>query len=346
MFRAAPPAAAFAAFGATPALLLIAGAIGGGWPLWMALGWIALLAPAADSLLGRSFPDAARQRHFAGTETGLLILATCHFTLLATALHAMGSSHLPTAQRIALFLGTGMYLGQISNATAHELIHRARALPFALGAAIYTSLLFGHHTSAHRLVHHRHVATDADPNSARLGESFWQFWPRAWIGSFRTGLRAEQHLCAAKPGRLNPYHLWASGALIAIGLTGLLAGPRATADYLGLCLYAQMQLLLSDYVQHYGLRRGSRPDGRPNPITPRHSWDSPHPLSSLAMVNAPRHSDHHLNASRAYPALRLNRAESPRPMLPYPLPVMASAALIPPLWRRIMDRRAQRMNAH
>lgn len=62
------------------------------------------------------------------------------------------------------------------------------------------TLLFGHHTSAHRLVHHRHVATPSDLNTARLGESFWHFFPRALVGSFRAGLAAERALSARQPG--------------------------------------------------------------------------------------------------------------------------------------------------
>ncbi|MDO5644030.1 MAG: fatty acid desaturase, partial [Paracoccus sp. (in: a-proteobacteria)] len=98
----------------------------------------------------------------------------------------------------------------------------------------------------------------------------------------------------------------------------------------------------SDYVQHYGLGRRVR-DGRVEPVGPRHSWDAPHPFSSLAMVNAPRHSDHHAHPARPYPALRLDAGT--RPMLPFSLPVMGAMALLPPVWRRVMDRRVMRMQA-
>ena len=60
-------------------------------------------------------------------------------------------------------------------------------------------------------------------------------------------------------------------------------------------------------------------------------------------LNAPRHSDHHVTPARAYPALQLQAATMP--MLPHSLPVMAVLALVPPLWRRIMDPRAARWRA-
>jgi alkane 1-monooxygenase len=55
------------------------------------------------------------------------------------------------------------------------------------------------------------------------------------------------------------------------------------------------------------------------------------------MLNAPRHSDHHMHPARSFPALELS-AEN-MPILPHSLPVMACLALVPGLWRKVMDRR-------
>ena len=337
-----PSVAAFGLVALAPAAMLILGAAVGGPFLWVGLVWMAVASPLADTLIARGFGDAEPEARFAGADLLLACLGIAHFALLIAALWAFGSDRLGAAERIALFLGTGMWFGQVSNSAAHELIHRGSWALFRLGAVVYVSLLFGHHVSAHRLVHHIHVATDADPNSARFGESFWHFFPRAWRGSFRAGLAAERKR-AAQAGRMNPYAIWIGGALASVLAVLLVFGLRAMADYLLICLYAQMQLMLSDYVQHYGLRRRVI-DGRAEPVGPRHSWDAPHPLSSLAMVNAPRHSDHHAHPARPYPALRLAAADA-RPMLPYSLPVMGALAMVPPLWRRVMDRRVARMMA-
>ncbi len=53
------------------------------------------------------------------------------------------------------------------------------------------------------------------------------------------------------------------------------------------------------------------------------------------MLNAPRHSDHHLNPRRSFPELRLDR--DAMPVLPASLPAMAFMAMIPPVWRNTMD---------
>lgn len=339
------PLFAFAACALMPLVLTAFGALWGGLWVWAALLWIGAVSQLLDTAMAQAFPDAPPDRLFPGADALSVLLALAHFVLLVVVLRAFAAETVSGAGRIALFLAAGMVMGQVSNANAHELIHRSRPGLFWLGAAVYISLLFGHHTSAHRLVHHRYVATARDPNSARLGESFWAFFPRSWAGSFRAGLAAERALTRRQPGRLNPYLLWVGGGLGCAALVWAVFGGRVLLSYLLLCLYAQMQLLLSDYVQHYGLRRARRADGRHEPAGPRHSWDAPHPLSSLMMVNAPRHSDHHAHPGRVYPALRLDRDAHPRPLLPFSLPVMAAMALIPPLWRQVMDRRVARMQA-
>lgn len=100
-----------------------------------------------------------------------------------------------------------------------------------------------------------------------------------------------------------------------------------------LSLSATAQLMLSDYVQHYGLLRAKLPNGKYEPVQNRHSWNAPHWYSSAMMVGAPRHSDHHAHPNRPYPALRLpNTADAPR--LPWPLPLACTIALFPPIWKR------------
>lgn len=340
------------AFSPVPPLVL--GALFGGVFPWLALGWIAAGIFVLDRLIARAAPDAPEGSEFPAADTLSVALAVAHFLLLFLVVAALsGATGLGWAARLALLLATGLFFGQVSNANAHELIHRSNKRLFALGKWVYISLLYGHHTSAHRLVHHRFVATPDDPSTATLGESYWAFAPRAWLGAFLAGYEMERARLAARaengtaPGdlrariaALNPYVSYVAGALWFVVLMGLLFGLAGVVAYLLLCLYAQIQLLLSDYVQHYGLQRARVDEERFEPVTERHSWDAPDPVSSLFMLNAPRHSDHHAHPARPYPALRLGDAQAPgRPMLPRSLPAMAALALFPPFWHRVMDHR-------
>jgi alkane 1-monooxygenase len=141
---------------------------------------------------------------------------------------------------------------------------------------------------------------------------------------------------------MNPYTVYAAGATAFIALMLTLFGFDGLVAYLLLCGHAQLQLLLSDYVQHYGLERRKLPSGALEPAGLQHSWDAPHAFSGLLMLNAPRHADHHAHPGRPWPELRLS-PQGRAPLLPYSLPVMATIALVPPVWHRVMDRRVARL---
>ncbi|MCX8509799.1 MAG: alkane 1-monooxygenase [Rhodobacteraceae bacterium] len=338
------PATGFALASLTPPLLLVSGALAGGlWPLagFLAMTLVLFLGDRITRRLGLKRPATP---HDIWTERLALTLATLHFCFLAFAIFALsGGVSLGFSGWVLTFLGFGLWFGQVGNSTAHELIHQSRRLPFRFGMWVYISLLYGHHTSAHRLIHHRYVATPDDPNSASLGESFYAFAARAWPGEFRAGYEMENALRAGRdsPGlRLHPYTTYLSGAALMLILCTSLFGFTGLLAYLLLCAHAHLQLLLCDYVQHYGLERQRTGMDDYEPFGPEHSWDAPDILSGLMMLHAPRHADHHKNPARPYPELILS-PEGRAPLLPASLPVMASIALAPRLWHRIMDRRVR-----
>lgn len=300
-----PPLLPFAVASFLPGLsLALACVLGGPWPLIAVLS-ITVFVFFLDKLPVRPAPTDASGHRLSE------ILGIAHFPLLGLTVWAIGQD-VALLEKVLLVVAAGLYFGQVSNSNAHELIHRADRWAFQVGAVCYASILFGHHASAHRLVHHVHAATPADPATARLGEGFWAYLPRAWLGGYRDGLKAAYAL----------------------------AGGAGVAGLLIVSAYAQIQLMLSDYVQHYGLMRRSLPDGRFEPMGPAHSWNARQWYSAAMMLNAPRHSAHHARPATSFPQLELDTGTMP--MLPHSLPVMAVLALVPPLWRRVMDKRVKR----
>jgi alkane 1-monooxygenase len=295
-----------------------------------------------DHFIARA-PKNAENQEFPAADPLSILLVIGHFIVLITVTGSILNPEQSLLETMGLFIATGLFLGQVSNSNAHALILRQSRLLRALGTSVYTSLLFGHHTSAHRLVHHVHVATDRDPNSARWGENYYRFAARAWIGSFRAGLTAENKRMstANKPRIQHPYIIYVGGAALALLIAITFAGPKGAVFFIALCGFAQSQLLISDYVQHYGLRRKIMENGKPEPVSDRHSWNAPHWFSSSLMLNAPRHSDHHAHPMRPYPALRLT---DQMPQLPRSLPVMATVALWPKFWKKVMDPRVRQVN--
>lgn len=75
----------------------------------------------------------------------------------------------------------------------------------------------------------------------------------------------------------------------------MLGGIAGLVGYIAMCLYTQIQILMSDYVQHYGLRRAVLDSGALEPVGPGLAWNAPHRFFSALTLNVPRHSDHHMS---------------------------------------------------
>ncbi|WP_458790992.1 alkane 1-monooxygenase [Yoonia sp. MH D7] len=324
----------FCAVTLTPVALLGLAAIYGGWWVLAALVFLSVFTAALDEIVHNITPPTP-EAEFPVAARLSVVLGVMHFAVLVLVVNALANQPLGILAKLGLFVAAGLFMGQVSNSNAHELIHRGGQFMRGLGKWIYISVLNGHHTSAHVLIHHRLVATRQDPSTSRRGESYYRFVWRAWRGSFRKGLAAEseRQTRIGAPRYRHPYVTYILGALGFITFFALIGGLKGAVIYIALAGFATSQLLLSDYVQHYGLMRRVV-DGKPEPVGVRHSWNSPHWFSSAAMLNAPRHSDHHAHPQRSYDTLIIPDGS---PMLPRSLPVMATLALFPRQWRRVMD---------
>ncbi len=328
-----------------PFALIVLGALGMEWAVWAALGWFLAVVPVLDLVLSRALDDRLVD---VDSKALPMVLGLTHLAVLPLVIVALsGATGLDQTAQIALFAATAMVFGQISASNAHELIHAPRRLPRQLGRVVYATMLFGHHATAHPAIHHRFVATPRDPNSARPGESIYAFLPRAWIGSFHAGWNVEMRRLAQRnlgPWHIsNPYLQDAAVVIVSLSVSAVLGGVPGVAAHLALGALAAMQLLTSDYVQHYGLHRTKCPDGRYEPLTARHSWNAPNALSRLMMLNAPMHSEHHLHPATPFPALGA-APDAQGPTLPASLPLMAALAFWPVRWHRIMGRELTKLH--
>lgn len=337
-----PVIARYATVTLIPFVLIVIGATLWGGAAALALLWLTLIAAGMDTLLDPPKPSENPSDPWADRLS--VVLGIAHLTLLPVVLVALAGGGLSLGAWLALFLATASFFGQVSHPNAHELIHRQNRGLRALGATVYTSVGFGHHVSAHRLVHHRFVGTEDDPNTPLPGESFWAYLPRAWVGSFQSGLAREEERLDRKdlPAHSvqNPYLLWVGGAALSLGLAMWAAGFVGGVLLILLALLTGAQILMSDYIQHYGLQRLELDNGRMEPVGAHHSWNAPKGFSSCLMLNAPAHSEHHMHPDRPYDRLDPG---ADVPTLPYSMPVMAMLATIPAAWQRVMDRRALRV---
>ncbi len=257
--------------------------------------------------------------------------------VFACALWASGS--LSVADKIGLAFTEAMVAGIAIN-TAHELGHKRDRLERWLSKIALAQSGYGHFFVEHNRGHHVRVATPEDPASARLGESFWRFLPRTITGSVASAWELEREWLARTgtsiwSARNNILNAWAMTAVLFIVLTAVFG--------LGVLPYLLLQMALGfpllevvNYLEHYGLLRQRRGDGRYERTRPEHSWNSNSVASNVLLYHLQRHSDHHANPTRRFQALR-HFDEAPQ--LPTGYAGMIVLALVPPLWRRVMDPR-------
>ena len=258
---------------------------------------------------------------------------------LIFACHLWASGGLSTVGSVGLALTVGMVSGIAIN-TAHELGHKRTSIERRLSRVALAQSGYGHFYIEHNRGHHVRVATPEDPASARLGESFYAFLPRTVTGSVRSAwhLEAERlRRTGSSPWTVKNDILgaWGLTVLLFAALTG--AFGTEVLPYLLLQAVVGFSLLeIVNYLEHYGLLRQHREDGRYERTRAEHSWNSSSAASNVLLYHLQRHSDHHANPVRRYQVLR---HVDDAPQLPTGYAGMIVAAIIPPLWRRTMDHR-------
>ncbi|MCV6586674.1 MAG: alkane 1-monooxygenase [Marinibacterium sp.] len=327
--------------------------------LWLAAlrgGWTIALVPMAtwylfailDAATGPTLnnadpqtPDADLRLYRALT----LAWAPVQFvTLFGLIWYVTQASDLRPGEQIGVFFGMGVLSGTVGINYSHELMHQRPRIERRMADGLLAMVLYSHFRSEHLLVHHRYVATPRDPVTARYGESFYRFFPRVLVQCPVSAFRAEAAMLARR-GRgwhdpANPFVTYAALQAGTLALAFALGGWAGLGLFVVQALVAVWQLELVNYVEHYGLARRQLPDGRFEPVRPHHSWNAAQRATNWLLINLQRHSDHHYKPDRRFPLLQHHDAAD-APQLPFGYPVMTVAAMIPPLWRRIMHPRVK-----
>jgi alkane 1-monooxygenase len=326
-----------------------------GWGLVNATGWrgfwwigpmfVYVIIPVLDLLIGDDASNAPEEvvawleqdRYYRWVTYLFLPL---QFVTLFVGLWLMTrNGGLPVVDKLGIATTLGMLNGIAIN-TAHELGHKKEHHERWFARIALAPCGYGHFFIEHNRGHHVRVATPDDPASSRLGESFWRFWPRTVVGSAQNGWRLEK----SRLRRMGK-GTWTlrNDVLNAWAMTIVLWAVLAALFGVGVLPFLLLQAVLAfslleavNYLEHYGLRRQTLPNGRFERVTPRHSWNNNHLTTNLFLYHLQRHSDHHANPTRRYQALR-HFDDSPQ--LPAGYAAMILLCYFPPLWRRVMDKR-------
>ena len=259
--------------------------------------------------------------------------------------YVTGAGHLSGLEKFGVFFGAGVMTGTVGINYSHELMHQSSKLERWLADILLAMVLYSHFRSEHLLVHHRYVGTPRDAVTARYNEGFHRFYPRVLKESWHSAFRAEKERLARKDlpwtDPANPFFRYWGLQAVMILLALLLGGWGGLVLFLVQAGVAIWQLELVNYVEHYGLTRKHLGGGKYEPVAPRHSWNAAHKASNWLLINLQRHSDHHYKPARRFPLLQTYTGTD-APQLPYGYPVMTMAAMVPPVWRRVMNPRVRR----
>ena len=222
----------------------------------------------------------------------------------------------------------------------HELVHRRSAWERRLGEFLLSSASYPQYATEHVYIHHAKVGTPHDVGSAPKGESFWRYFPRELVSNITNSWRVSgERLARRRLSRwhyTNPFWRYGLGLAFWYGLVFWMGGIRAVVVFAFLGLSCVFSMKISNYFQHYGLRRVRLPNGRWEKVMPRHSWSADWKFSNWMFFNMQRHADHHAMATRHYPLLQVHdRSESPE--LPGTYGDMMNIVLRPKRWFEKMD---------
>jgi alkane 1-monooxygenase len=320
-----------------------------GWGVWFWIGPVVILGivPAIDLVAGldRSNPpedviEALEKDRYYRWITYLFL--PIQYVGFVGAFWVMTHYDLSVVDRVGIAVSIGC-IGGIGINTAHELGHKKEANERWLSKIALAQSFYGHFYIEHNRGHHVRVATPEDPASARLGESFYEFWPRTVGGSLRSAWNLEKRRIARR--RQHPWRLsndvlnaWLMSAVLWAGMVVLFG--VGIAPYLVIQAVVGFSLLeVVNYMEHYGMLRqrvGVGERERYERVDPSHSWNSNNIATNVLLYHLQRHSDHHANPTRRYQSLR-DFEESP--VLPTGYAGMIVLAIVPSVWRRVMDPR-------
>jgi len=315
-------------------------------------GWAMLLPPLGawwlyaglDAVLGRNTenpdPETPDDYLFWYKLVTWIWLPIQIVLIYGTIWYVTGATHLTGWEKLGVFFGVGVLTGSVGIVYAHELLHQSDRFERWLADLLLATVLYSHFRTEHLLVHHPWVGTRRDAVTARYNEGFHRYFLRVLVSGPVSAWAAEKAMLARRDlspfDGANPFWRYAALQAGALILALIIGGWEGLGLFIFQAFVAIWQLELTNYVEHYGLVRKYLGNGKYEPVRPHHSWNADHKATSWQFINLQRHSDHHYKPARRYPLLQ-TYPDAEAPQLPLGYPLMALAAMVPPLWRRVMN---------
>ena len=241
--------------------------------------------------------------------------------------------HLSTLEYLGRIDSMAFMCGVIGINVGHELGHRSNRIEQFIGELLLLTSINTHFLPYHNEGHHRNVATPNDAATARKNEWVFTFWLRSHFSSYVEAWQIENKRTAKKGYAQFSFHnkmiVYTIATILFLGAVYLFYGRFVLLSFVLAAIVGIALLETVNYIEHYGLLRQKKENGKYERVKHIHSWNSDHILGRLFLFNLSRHSDHHYKGSKKYQILE-SVAESPQ--MPTGYPGMIILALVPPLW--------------
>lgn len=214
---------------------------------------------------------------------------------------------------IVMRILVGTTSGSSALIVAHELIHRPKRHLRVLGRILLYTVCYEHFVIAHIRGHHFSVATPADIATARLDESFKNYWKKIYLGHFRYAWNSELKRLDLEQTPIYHYKMLSNTVLQGLVIEVLLLitiltvfGWAAAFIFLYQALAGVRLLETINYYQHWGLEQGKTGSSL--------AWVNQSSITEYALIGLSRHIGHHQNA--ATPFLQIPYSDQ-GPIMPY-----------------------------
>ena len=239
---------------------------------------------------------------------------------------------------IGIILSASIVMATNGINVGHELGHRKSLFSRTCSKLLYLPCQYMHFFIEHNYGHHINVATPDDPATAKYKQNLYSFWissvTKTYLSAWRIQLKllrvSNQSFISLKNDMIF-YTLFQISFLIFIYLN---YGRIITIYSVFMSVISFLFLETINYVEHYGLLRRIKSNGRYERVKPNHSWNSNHTIGRITLYELTRHSDHHFKSSKKYQVLE---SIEDSPQLPYGYPTSILISFFPPLWFRIMN---------
>ena len=239
---------------------------------------------------------------------------------------------------IGIILSASIVMATNGINVGHELGHRKSLFSRTCSKLLYLPCQYMHFFIEHNYGHHINVATPDDPATAKYKQNLYSFWissvTKTYLSAWRIQLKllrvSKQSFISLKNDMIF-YTLFQISFLILIYLN---YGLIITIYSVFMSVVSFLFLETINYVEHYGLLRRIKSNGRYERVKPHHSWNSNHTIGRITLYELTRHSDHHFKSSKKYQVLE---SIEDSPQLPYGYPTSILISFFPPLWFRIMN---------